>query len=339
MQPETEAILSSQVHPDIFESLRTRNDTMYHSYVDTVKRALSGMDDVPALTVPVGAAGIHALYVAMVLGYKKLLLFGYDFSYRGVEHHAFEQKLNDGEDTVNVVLGSKIYKTSPILAFAVSEFPRIASNLLRNHGAEIEIYSDGLLPAYIQHTNTEGEIPLEVREKQKYEKMWGVEIYSEVSPGMRHVTEAFKALKMKPGATFADFGCGTGQVVKWFAERGYDAIGVDIAENCATDIPFVQATLWNAEKLPKVEYGFSSDVMDHIPPERVMDTLHAIHDACEVAVYLVICTLDDNCGNFIDRHLHMTIMDAKSWEDAAKTVWPHVKAIETEKEVTLICWR
>lgn len=338
MQRETECILASQVHPDIFERLSTHNVTMYHSFVDSAKRALASMKSGPVhgVLAPLGAAGIHALYIALILGFRNLKLFGYDLSYRGDDHRAFPQPMNDGEFTVDVVVNGVTYRTPGLLALAAEQFPSIAGNLTREQGAEIELWSGGLLSAVLERANREGEKPVEDREREKYEDIWRVDQYRKVSPGMRYVDEALGLLTPEPGASFLDLGCGTGRVVTELRRRGFDAAGVDIAENALEeDVPFTRVALWDA--LPQADYGFSSDVLEHIPPERVMDVLESIRASIRVACYLNIDTFDDNFGAYIDRKLHMTVMEPSGWIAAAKTLWPNVDAIERTGEVVLIC--
>src|SRR5690606_15424539 len=215
-------------------------------------------------------------------------------------------------------------------------FVAAISPVMRGCDLQVQLFADGLLPAMLRAAQQPA---TEESERLKYEQIWEVDDYRRVSPGAAEVGDAIRLLDIGIGASVADFGCGTGRATQRFIELGCRAVGVDIASNCLEeDVPFVQAALWDAAKLPRVEYGCSVDVLEHIPPEKVEATLRAIHDACTVGVYLNIDTIPDSYGVRIGKRLHLTVQPAPWWEEQLRRVWRHVELIRDDgRQAVFVC--
>ncbi len=328
---DTNHCLASQVHPRVFEALRDYRVTMFHLGTETTREALKGSYD--CLTAPIGMASVHAIYLGAALGYRTQLLFGYDFSQKPGQTYAFEQPMNKDDSCIEVTLNGKTYRTTLALARTAQQFQLAISPVIRACELDIRMFSEGLLPDMLRQPPADEE-----SERQKYEEMWRVEAYRKVSPGLESVEEAIALLDMSPGESIADFGCGTGRCVKRFEEQGFDAVGVDIAGNCLEeDVPFIQAALWDSDRLPYVDYGFSCDVLEHIPTDKVRDTLKAIYDSCSVGCYLNIDTIPDSFGVLIGKTLHETVMSAESWEILLRELWPRVDSYPGERQAVFVC--
>jgi SAM-dependent methyltransferase len=151
------------------------------------------------------------------------------------------------------------------------------------------------------------------------------------------VDHAIESLGMKPGDSVIDFGCGTGRASAKFRSLGYNVKSIDFAANCVDegiDLDFIQACLWELPDI-KAEYGYCTDVMEHIPPEKVQEVIAGIAARCESA-YFNIATRDDCLGGLIGKKLHMTVMDASHWESLLKLYWSDVITIDNEGEATFI---
>lgn len=333
---DTKHWLASQVHPAVFDALANHDVAMFHLATEAAMEATSHLPDPKSyLTAPVGMASVHAVYLGAALGYRNIFLFGYDFSHKPGESYAFEQQMNKSDEAFVVTLNGKEYTTTMALARTAEQFAKAVGLIAQSCQLKMRLFCDGLLPDIIRAAS---EPATEETERLKYEQMWSVDTYRNVSCGLRNVDEAVEKLGMKPGATLADFGCGTGRCVKWFRDHGLDARGVDIAGNALEeDVPFTLAALWDVQKLPRVEYGFSVDVMEHIPTDKVDATLRAIYEACSVGCYLDIDTLPDAFGINIGKTLHLTVQPAEWWEARVKAVWPHVETYVGSRQVTFVC--
>lgn len=331
--PSTHHYLASQVHPAVFDCLRDRPVSVFHLGTDTAVEAVDD-PDADGLMAPIGMASVHAVYIAAALGYRNLLLFGYDFS-RGSEAYAYAQPMNAADETLEIRVDGKTFVTTLSLARTADQFVAAISPVMRACELNVQVFGEGLLPAIIASRQR---APDAESERLKYEQMWRVDAYRKVSPGLESVIDAVQKLDMQYGRSVADFGCGTGRCAKWFEDQGFDAVGVDIAGNALEEaVPFVQCTLWDSEKLPSVDYGFSVDVLEHIPTERVMDTLQAIHDACRIGCYLNIDTIPDAFGVVIGKTLHLTVQPAEWWEARIKAIWPEVDSYPGERQAVFVC--
>ncbi len=334
--PDTHHCLASQVHPDVFDALRAHDVSIFHLGTEATIEALGNPPDQDYLTAPIGMASVHAIYIGAGLGYRNHLLFGYDFSQREQQPYAYEQLMNLSDDTIEIPVNGRVFRTTVSLARTADQFARAVSPVIRGCGLQIQMYSDGLLPALLEAASAPA---TEETERAKYEQIWAVEAYRKVSPGLEYVQSAVDLLAIPKGASVADFGCGTGRCVSWLLARGYAAIGVDITATAIEEpVPFVQAALWDASALPAVDYGFSTDVLEHVPPERVQDVLKAIHGACRVGCYLNIDTIPDAFGVVIGKTLHLTVQPAEWWERELKAVWPVVELVQyDDRQAIFVC--
>src|SRR5512143_1136694 len=122
----------------------------------------------------------------------------------------------------------------------------------------------------------------------KYGEMWKHQEYRAVAPGEQLAQEFLRIVNPKKGAEVIDFGCGTGRgafaLALW---GGLKVTMIDFVKNCLDDdvrdmlttqahaLKFVKADL--EKSLPVVaEYGYCTDVMEHIPTEKVGRVLQNI---------------------------------------------------------------
>jgi hypothetical protein len=330
--------LAAQCHPDIFEALTGHDVALY---LTTHPETMGAVKDIKKPKVrlggPVGTVGIKALSLAYALGYRDMHLYGYDSSYEDGAHHAYAQTLNDQSKTIEVYLDGKKYITTPAMAQQATEFCGLVKDNFLTHGCNIELHCNGLLPAVVAHNNKLGEIPLEQREREKYEKIWTHDAYRKSAPGEQMVEHAIETLEIHPGDSLIDFGCGTGRASAKFRSLGIKVKSIDFASNCVDpgiELDFIQACLWDLPDI-KADFGYCTDVMEHIPLEKVGDVLSGIAARCNGA-YFNIATRDDSLGSLIGRKLHMTVMIAEGWRKLMEHYWQSVEMMEREGEVTFI---
>jgi hypothetical protein len=161
-------------------------------------------------------------------------------------------------------------------------------------------------------------------EQSIYEEMWKRPEYRVVAPG-EDVAQLFASIARPPkGATLVDLGCGTGRgglALAVFAELNVTM--VDFASNSLDEdilpileaqphaIRFVQADLTKSVPV-KAEYGYCTDVMEHIPPADVDAVLNNCLMAAE-HVFFQISTVDDVCGALIGHPLHLSVHPYEWW--------------------------
>lgn len=158
-------------------------------------------------------------------------------------------------------------------------------------------------------------------ERAKYEQMWGYSQYRRYAPGEMLVAEFLRHVAPLPGASIIDFGAGTGRGAYALSQHGYDVHMLDFAENCL-DLTVQQAvnrgelTFTHHDLLEPApitaEYGYCTDVMEHIQPDDVDTVLDNILRSAE-KVFFQISLEDDACGALIGEHLHLTVKPMEWW--------------------------
>ena len=157
-------------------------------------------------------------------------------------------------------------------------------------------------------------------EKAKYEKAWGHDRYRAYSPGEAVVLNY--VMKCNPAhGKVIDFGAGTGRASLMLHKLHFDVTMIDIADNCLDDEVreaigerLVVGNLWELLDLPRAPEGFCTDVMEHIPTDKVDAVIENILGLCD-RVFFQICLKEDHFGSEIDEHLHLTVRPFTWWRD------------------------
>jgi SAM-dependent methyltransferase len=163
-------------------------------------------------------------------------------------------------------------------------------------------------------------------ERKKYQELWANhEDYRNFAPGEHLAAKFLEVAKPEKDSEIIDFGCGTGRGSVLLAILGRLKVTmVDFAPNCIDDemqdainaqkrLNFVEADL--TKPLPedlKAEYGYCTDVLEHIPEEDVPATIGNVLGAAK-KVFFQISTEPDVFGQRIGEKLHMTVQPAEWW--------------------------
>lgn len=89
--------------------------------------------------------GMKSATLAWTLGYREIHLYGFDSCYRGDDHHAYPQSLNDGEQVLDVQYNGKSYRCSPWMIQQAEDFETVVPQLM-DHGARVYVHGTGLIP-------------------------------------------------------------------------------------------------------------------------------------------------------------------------------------------------
>lgn len=306
--PAKEHLFCSQVHPETLK--RAQNLTLWHAtfgnlMVDDQEGFPEHHDDYAIIGSAI-TAGITVLILLYALGYRRVICFGYDSSHRNGKGHAFAQPINNDDPCTLVNFRGKDYLASFTMSAQAKHFLGFA-NALKDMGMSIEVRGDGLLPDMYNAKLTE---------KEKYEEMWKHFEYREEAPGETCVDKFLEIAKPEAGSSVIDFGCGTGRASIKLHQAGLDVTMVDFAKNCrdyaAQALKFVEADLSESIDVTS-EYGFCTDVMEHIPPDQVDKVITNIMRASG-RVFFQISLLPDGLGALIGHTLHLSVHPHDWWK-------------------------
>lgn len=181
-----------------------------------------------------------------------------------------------------------------------------------------------------------------VKEKEKYEKMWDLNSYRERSPGERFFERGYIALSPVKGATLCDWGIGTGRAAKLFSDKGLQVEGIDIAKNAVREFKgrVWIGTMWDPPfpKHKSFDYGYCTDVMEHIPTEKVLQTLQKIKLCTQRSCWFSIATFVDHEGDAIGETLHLTLKPAEWWVTVFAKVFPRFDFTNEKKRFYIKTW-
>lgn len=150
------------------------------------------------------------------------------------------------------------------------------------------------------------------REFKKYAKVWKTSAYRAGSPGADAISRGvMDLLGARPGQSVVDLGCGAGAAMTALRERGYHAVGVDFVDAGAR--PLVPACLWDMPVV-QADYGICIDVMEHIPPDYVSQTLTNVMRCADQKTYFQIAMFPDHFGpKLLGEPLHLSVFDEVWW--------------------------
>jgi len=161
-------------------------------------------------------------------------------------------------------------------------------------------------------------------EGAKYRKLWDQSAYRAVSPGERGLPRLLAHMPLTADSQVIDFGCGTGRAaLKLFQQKGCAVTMVDFARNCLdpdvktaltehpTKLSFRQHDLETPFPMT-AGYGLCTDVMEHIPPDKVNRVLANILQAAN-RVWFQISTVPDELGSLIGEPLHLSVHSYSWW--------------------------
>ena len=162
------------------------------------------------------------------------------------------------------------------------------------------------------------------QEQGKYERVWEYGEYRKYAPGSMLVADFIKHTGVKRSHTVIDFGAGTGRGAYEIIRRtGCQVTMLDFAANCLDSavrqtsinhisrFKFIQHDLMNPSPVT-ADFGYCTDVMEHIPPEHVDTVLGNILSAAK-DVFFQISLQDDAFGKLIGEKLHLTVHPLLWW--------------------------
>ena len=134
---------ASQCHPAVLKA--AGNDLVCWHAAMTCYQSLIEREHPQAISLGGGTTvGMKALSLAYLLGHRHLRLFGFDSCYADT-HHAYPQRLNEGERVLEVSMAGEKFRCAPWMITQAEEFKEMAPVLV-SCGCVLRVYGEGLIP-------------------------------------------------------------------------------------------------------------------------------------------------------------------------------------------------
>lgn len=181
-------------------------------------------------------------------------------------------------------------------------------------------------------------------EQELYQKLYSFPQYKETSPGEAVVDDFLNAVLPKPGSTILDIGCGTGRAGVALSERGnLNVIMLDFVDNSLLpeivqkvknqQLQFIQTDI--TKKFPiSAQYGFCTDVMEHIPTDLVDTVIDNCLTACEFIFFQIADFQETHGLKYVGHELHLTIKPYDWWLN--KLINDHHCVMYASRQLTLV---
>lgn len=183
-------------------------------------------------------------------------------------------------------------------------------------------------------------------EKEKYEKLWALAPYRDLSPGLLALPDFLSYFDPKPEESLIDFGCGAGLTALPLLERGLRVSLVDIAENSLAEtirtllllrpeaLTFHVAPFWElSDTLESADWIYCVDVLEHLPESYVDESLQAMASRMKKGGLLQMTLKSDEMGKMIGETLHLTVKPLSWWEEKISKFWKISKIVPVIEDV------
>lgn len=151
----TVCFYASQCDPRVLSRAAERL-VLWHPAIDGISEIISKTID-RTLIGGGTTCGMKAVVLAWILGYREIHLYGFDSSYRGNEHHAYPQSLNDQDRILDVNFNGVDYKCAPWMIQQAEDFQTFAPQLM-DQGVALAVHGSGLIP-HIAREFANGKFP------------------------------------------------------------------------------------------------------------------------------------------------------------------------------------
>lgn len=269
---------------------------------------------------------VDTTFTAACLAYrmkaKKIVLYGAHF----YGHHLMAYKTNilsAYQNLYNFLLSKEVelfvYYNSSLLA-EVLPFLKHDFNTSRNDN-----YKKALLKTFTPKTLDTKTEALNKKEKDKYQEIWQkhndysspncIEFAKYIILPIHGIINEGRCL---------DLGCGNGNTVQWLLNHFIDAYGIDITLlgvkkrvgddyfNNKLKVRFCESPIWAMPYGDNLfHYTFSTDFLEHIPPEKVEESIKEIIRVTRVKTIHCIATFPGN--EYFGHKTHLTIKPLAWW--------------------------
>ena len=152
--PGCQYLICSQCHPSVAESVPHDQVRLWHSG-DTAAEVMEKMsreDGKERTWFPVcggSSVMLRALPLLVMLGIRKIRIWGFDSCLKEGAHHAYEQPENDSPTVVDITVGGRTFECHIWMAVQAQEFVELIKRVMPEE-VELAVEGDGLISHILQ---------------------------------------------------------------------------------------------------------------------------------------------------------------------------------------------
>ena len=181
--------------------------------------------------------------------------------------------------------------------------------------------------------------------QQVYEQIWERDSYRRSSPGEKCVEHFLSVAQPKQNSLIYDVGCGTGRASQRLIEKGYQVVGLDFAGNAVDEtitIPFVKWDVTIPPVVDKCDWVFCTDMLEHLEPERVHQSLCHIVGLARQGCYFQISLRHSYHKGINGETLHLTVWDTTCWSRMFDQIpgvrYTSITENKDKQELVVVLW-
>lgn len=150
-----EYLIASCCHPVLVDKLVPYDLTLWHMCNGEESfRTVDELEPDQFMVHGGGNAGLRAIAVAYVMGYRKFIIYGMDCSFRGEKEWAGPHAGKKKKSHIEVVCEGETFQTSPVMVSYARQF---FSTMENAPGAEFTMVGDGLLQSMVKASMNQGD--------------------------------------------------------------------------------------------------------------------------------------------------------------------------------------
>lgn len=313
LDASTNVLLASQCHRSAFDMAYQCKAlcTVFHLATPTTRVVFPEKD---LYVGGGGTIGLTALGLALALGYRKVILYGYDSSFDGEASHAQPQSQNANQTTIDVWVQDRKYTTSHAMAQQTMDFFPFYE-AIKKVAPEFEIHLNGrgLFYDYIMTNNNP---TTRERELAKYVEAYKHDDYGmtqERADGLREIVSQLS------GQSYLDVSTGRGELLEIAKDCGFAIVRGTETVPALCNERVTQAVL------PSIPHGDQSfdvvsliEVIEHLLPDDVRPALHELTRLARKHIVISAAVYPHWYGGV---NLHPSARPEEDWQTLFTEVW------------------
>lgn len=307
------ALLASQCHPNAFSAAFASSAlcTMFHLATPTTRAAFPDRD---LYVGGGGTIGLTALGLALSLGYRTVILYGYDSSFDGEVTHAISQPQNAGLNEIDIWVQDRRYRTTHAMAAQTMDFFPFYDAIKKvSPEFAIHLVGKGLFYDYIVTNNNPAS---RERELAKYVEAYKHDDYGMTQERRDGLAEIVGSMQ---GKSYLDVSTGRGELLEVARVCGFQIVkGTEtVPALCNQDV--TQAIL---PSIPHPDKSFDVvsiiEVIEHLLPD---DVRPALDELTRLARRHIVISAAIHPHWYGGVNLHPSARPESEWESLFREVW------------------